>query len=436
MDMDNRNTFLLYTLNAFLENSQDMIFVKDKNLVYIAASTTFANRVDKEDRKEIEGKTDFDIFPPELARKYTEDDRGVLDSGSDIINYIERIPDKDGKKSYSSTSKYIIRDEDGNIIGLYGVARDATAMMELEAARESSMLSRQMFDDVLEADLTEDRMLYVDNSDWGRLLQVQKDSRFSDIVEKMTRHFVHPDYADEFQSYYNIDKLREYCLEESNEFSHITYLTMKQGRQEWKWFKLDTRVYYSRVSGTLRCTTFLKDVDDEIRNKHQLQKEASTDPLTGLYNRNAVMSRISTHITGEGAERLHALLFIDLDNFKQVNDRWGHKFGDQVLSEIASRLREVFGSHGILGRIGGDEFLVFMNHMSSKEELEKQIGKAVKNLAFRRVKEEEEVLITCSIGAAVCMGDEDSAAGLCDKADQAMYRAKEGGRNRYCFYER
>ncbi|MDO5111670.1 MAG: PAS domain-containing protein [Clostridia bacterium] len=120
-------------LAAMMESSADLAFVKDRNLHYICCSRTFAQMVGLENEKEIAGKSDYDLFARELAEKYRSDDRMVMEGGQSLVNYVEHIPSPDGGVRYSSTSKYLLRDSLGSVIGLYGTGRDITENREAYA---------------------------------------------------------------------------------------------------------------------------------------------------------------------------------------------------------------------------------------------------------------------------------------------------------------
>ncbi len=122
---------LLEALSAFLKNTSDIMFIKDTSLNYIAASQPFAELVNVP-QGEIIGKNDYDLFTKELADRYTGDDRRILASGIPVEDYVEPIPEKDGRRRFTSTSKYVIKDRLGEIVGLYGVGHDITDRLELE----------------------------------------------------------------------------------------------------------------------------------------------------------------------------------------------------------------------------------------------------------------------------------------------------------------
>ena len=117
-------------MRAMMASSSDLSFVKDKNLVYMGCSRTFAHMVGLKDESEIIGKTDFDIFESKLAKKYRADDHKLLEGGESLVDYEEIIPSKDGITHYSSTSKYILKDSENNIIGMYGIGRDITKNLD------------------------------------------------------------------------------------------------------------------------------------------------------------------------------------------------------------------------------------------------------------------------------------------------------------------
>ena len=117
-------------LSTMMESSSDLSFMKDINLNYLFCTRAFAKLGGLESEKEIVGKTDYDLFDKELAEKYRSDDRKLIEDGKSLIDYVESIPSTDGVPHYSSTSKYLLRDEFGNVIGLYGIGRDVTEYRE------------------------------------------------------------------------------------------------------------------------------------------------------------------------------------------------------------------------------------------------------------------------------------------------------------------
>ena len=168
----------------------------------------------------------------------------------------------------------------------------------------------------------------------------------------------------------------------------------------------------------------------------QLQHLAEHDPLTNLPNRRQLFRYLSDRIaaTAEYGDRL-AVLFLDLDNFKTVNDSLGHEFGDRVLTEIGERLRLLVGDSGFIARLGGDEFTLVFPFSGSVAEIESRAATLVARFQRPLHVDRREISIGVSGGAAIYPDHGDDAASLLRAADAALFRAKELGRNRLCIYD-
>jgi diguanylate cyclase (GGDEF)-like protein len=168
----------------------------------------------------------------------------------------------------------------------------------------------------------------------------------------------------------------------------------------------------------------------------QLRHLADHDPLTNLPNRRHLFQRLNEMIhTTAGVHGHLAVLFLDLDNFKTVNDSLGHEFGDRVLSAIGERLRQATGEAGFIARLGGDEFTVVFHFSGEVAEIERRAGALVSLFQQPLVIDRREISIGVSCGAAVHPDHGRDAASLLRAADAALFRAKELGRNRLCVYD-
>lgn len=168
----------------------------------------------------------------------------------------------------------------------------------------------------------------------------------------------------------------------------------------------------------------------------QLQHLAEHDPLTNLPNRRQLFQYLGERIAAANGigERL-AVLFLDLDNFKTVNDSLGHEFGDRVLTEIGDRLRQLSGDGGFIARLGGDEFTLVFPFSGSVTEIESRAGLLVNQFQRPLQIDRREIAVGVSCGAAVFPEHGTDAASLLRAADAALFRAKELGRNRLCIYD-
>jgi len=162
---------------------------------------------------------------------------------------------------------------------------------------------------------------------------------------------------------------------------------------------------------------------------------ATHDSLTALPNR-ALFNETLAHALGlaQRHDRPLALFFLDLDRFKHINDTLGHGVGDRVLQEVASRLRSAVRSSDFVARLGGDEFVILIEEFEDTADLAEIATKVIKALEPTFTVDGHELLLSASVGACTYPCDGGTSQELLSNADTAMYRAKDQGRNRFCFY--
>ena len=200
--------------------------------------------------------------------------------------------------------------------------------------------------------------------------------------------------------------------------------------------KHDGTPFWARVIGetdgnqplSQRLTGTLQDVTRRKHAEEALRIQARTDPLTGLLNRDAVLGEIEARLL-DPAQSNVAVLYIDLDRFKVVNDVLGHSAGDELLMAAAGRIRDAVGSEGLIARFGGDEFLVICAFGDQPQRPERIADRILQSFTDSFRFEHEEFTITASIGIARAPGDGDSPHALIQNADTAMYDSKRRVRN-------
>lgn len=162
-------------------------------------------------------------------------------------------------------------------------------------------------------------------------------------------------------------------------------------------------------------------------------KYAQTDALTGLCNKETTKLR-TDELLSEDSEGTHAFLIIDMDGFKQINDVHGHATGDIVLQIFGHLLKNTFREGDILGRIGGDEFVVVMKNVQTKDIATKKAGELLAKTQGYKIEELQGKNISISIGISMAPQDGDCYMDLYKRADQALYQAKRTGKGRVCNY--
>lgn len=169
--------------------------------------------------------------------------------------------------------------------------------------------------------------------------------------------------------------------------------------------------------------------------QEQLQKQAITDSLTGLLNRHGFTQALQVALSrSQRTHRALALLYLDLDGFKKVNDTLGHPAGDSLLRTIAERLRHCLRDYDAIGRLGGDEFTVVLDGLTAPEDAARIAEKMLETIATPVELQGVQITISGSIGIATFPDCADRADGLMQAADMAMYQAKNEGRNQYRFF--
>lgn len=431
---DKRSAILQAAFRALLDNTSDLVFIKDTSSTYITASAPFVQMTGKQSVAELIGRTDTEIFEDEnLAKRYMLDDQKLLCSGKDLINYIEPLTDEKGHARYGSTSKYILSDSDGTTIGILGITRDITR----------DYLAQQRYQQELKYlfTLPEDTYaaVFIDIVDWRIISQRRhlvggSTLPLCNTVEQLRQAalegIVDSDSdAAKFYTSFSPEFLREIYESGRNSFS-LKYLRhMPDGST--RWIHGDVTFLTDPESGHLCTMLSTRDIDFETRENLDLVLSATTDKMTALLNRETTMRSIQ-NIFAKEPDALHALFILDVDNFKSLNDTMGHQTGDQFLVSLADVLRSSFRESDIVGRIGGDEFFILMKNIPSLSIAQSKAAlllSSIQNLCSHYL----SVSLSASIGISLYPEHGKTLDTLYAQADAALYRAKKAGKNQFTF---
>lgn len=172
------------------------------------------------------------------------------------------------------------------------------------------------------------------------------------------------------------------------------------------------------------------------RNEEKNHKLAYTDYLTELPNRIAFTDELDKELAKMENDRTIAIMYIDLDNFKNINDSLGHSYGDELIIDVSHRLKEAIDGNDLLSRFGGDEFIILTKDLADDvTEYESKIKRIQKVFSYPFVLAMKEFFITISIGVSVAPKDGNTTQSLIKNVDAAMYVAKGMGKNTYCYYD-
>ncbi len=173
-----------------------------------------------------------------------------------------------------------------------------------------------------------------------------------------------------------------------------------------------------------------------LREKEERNKKlAYIDYLTGLPNRTAFSEYLDYTLGNLKRGHVASVMYIDLDNFKEVNNTLGHSYGDELLIDVAERLKQIMDKNDYLARFGGDEFIILTKNVINMWEYEEKIKKVQKVFSYPFVLALKEFFVTISIGVARAPKDGQTAQNMIRSVDVALYAAKESGKNIYCFYD-
>lgn len=418
-----------------LEHTDSMIFIKNTDLTYVAASAPFFRMAGKSSMDEIVGRTDFEVFEnQELAKRYTDDDRILLSGDKDLLNYVEPLADNHGLPRYSSTSKYILRNAEGEPIGILGISRDITR--DYIARR----LYQQELQFLFELPADTYAALFMDIDDWriirhqchevrGNILPVQE--TMANFAVNAIRCLADPRDTETRYFFQNLSRasMRELSSRGKRNME-LEYLRLMPDGQQ-RWVHVDIHFLVDPENSHLCAIWSMQDIDSEKQEALNLIHAAERDQMTGLLNRAFTMKYIQ-QILADHPDQSHALLMLDVDNFKAVNDTLGHQAGDAFLVELSATLKKCFRENDIVGRVGGDEFFVLMKNAPPASVLREKAA-ALLEATQALCQRYPGLDISISIGISLYPVNGMDLVALYGKADDALYQAKRQGKNQFVF---
>ena len=213
---------------------------------------------------------------------------------------------------------------------------------------------------------------------------------------------------------------------------HTFSFRAKRKDGSFVWFESTSRALFDEKGAMTEVISVSRDISERRQAEEQIEYQAYHDALTGLPNRLLFRDRLTIALAHAKRQLTPlAVMFLDLDRFKLVNDTLGHSLGDEMLRDIAARLQRALREGDTIARMGGDEFTILLTDLRDSSDAAKIAEKLLEVVAHPVRVEGHELYVTTSIGIAVHPGDGDTAELLLKNADAAMYRAKELGRNSY-----
>ena len=372
------------------------------------------------------GKTVRDMFESDIAAVHEEHDRVLLDRPSSTT-YEMLMPLPDGEKRQMLYNKVSFVDQKGDVAGLIGVITDVTRYKETERALEASEARFRV--------LTESSIDLISVIDSDGTMQYQSAALRhllgfdpADSVGKNVFDLVHRDDVEHVRAAFRrITDSR--ALTEPVEF-RLQHRDGGLAQPSSRSAPTACPIRTFAASCGIRC-----DVTDRKENQQRFQHLAYHDNLTGLPNRGLLQDRLARSVArAERSGRKVAVLFIDLDNFKNINDTLGHDVGDELLRQVSRRLSECVRLEDTIARQGGDEFIVLLDNLEEGRNASVVAQKILNSLRLPLLLGGTEQHVSGSVGIALYPEDGRDAQTLMKNADTAMFHGKGLGKNTYQYF--
>lgn len=307
--------------------------------------------------------------------------------------------------------------------------RDITEERERELAYERFRQERQMLPkeqvSTFDCNLTRDTTEYIG----GELLSgVDYELTFDQRTAGRVK-FVHPEDREKYIALMDRERLLEGFSNGISSYS-LEYRRIIGGGQ-YKWIRNELQLVQYPDSQEVKAFVVVRNIDEEKREQLKLRERSQTDSLTHSLNRETFSERVENLILNSSPSSTHAFAMLDLDNFKKINDTYGHSQGDRLLISMVENVKSILREGDLMGRMGGDEFAICLKDVPNKQIVEKRVSQICE---FIYSIKELDMSVSASIGVSMYLADGASFEELYKKADIAMYKAKKNGRNTYDFY--
>lgn len=293
--------------------------------------------------------------------------------------------------------------------------------------------TKKLYENIYEIDVTHNRAAGEATESYFQSLGVPKyvafDKALNIIAEKQIKEEHREGYL---QTFSPANVLRSY--DAGRESLHYDFMTTNDGGNTYYWIRITARIFYWREDQSVRMLIYRQNIDREKRQELEMTEKMERDSLSGLYNKAATQSR-ACHMLMENPESRYAFFIMDIDNFKKANDTCGHAFGDRVIADFAARIGRQFRRDDVVGRIGGDEFVVFVP-IPSFEWAEQKAQALQRALSYEFTCMGQSCFVSASIGVSISPEGGNTFDALYENADAALYHVKKNGKNGYAIYNR
>lgn len=410
---------------GLIESMQDGFVILDKHGRTLDANPAFCKMTGLS-REELIGKAaPFAYWPPEERENIFAAFKKTLKGE---FHHFELVfMRKDGERFSVIVSPSFIRDKTGNIINYTATIKDVTEQKKaIEALQRSESWLRNIFENTNTCIAATDANGNV--TDFNESFQSLLGFDEATLYSKNFAEFTHPDDLKEEMVYFD-----EILAGKRDGYRMIK--RYYNSKHQIIWINLSTAVIRDKDGKVVNFVAVIHDITDQKAAEDKIEFLAYHDALTELPNRVLAKDHFSlaTSFANRAGTKL-ALIFLDLDNFKTINDTLGHPVGDELLKAISMRLRACIRDTDTLSRQGGDEFLIFLSDVREQESISHTAEKILDKISAPIEFHGQQLSTSSSIGIAIYPDDGKDFDTLLKRADAAMYQAKSAGRNTYRYY--
>jgi diguanylate cyclase (GGDEF)-like protein/PAS domain S-box-containing protein len=409
-------------MRILVETLPDLIWLKDAEGVYLQCNHMF-ERFFGAKQEEIVGRTDYDFVDRELADFFRQKDREAILAGKPSVNEEWITFATDQRRVLLETTKTPMFDAGGKMIGVLGIGHDITRRKEAENdLKQAASVFEYANEGIIITDAN-GNIINV-NSTFSKLTGYAKEEVFGQNPSLLKSGRQSDEFYREMWQRINKEGFwrGEIWNRRKNGDVYPELLTITEVR--------------SSKGEVIQYVGIFTDITKIKEHQDELEQMAHYDPLTRLPNRILLSDRITQAIArAKRSKKFLAVIYLDLDEFKPVNDTMGHEAGDQLLVDVSARLKECVRADDTVSRLGGDEFVMLLGDLQSVDECTHAMRRFLDSLSRPYQINGFEIVLSASIGAAIFPIDEADPETLIRHADQAMYEAKRAGRNRYHMFD-
>lgn len=292
--------------------------------------------------------------------------------------------------------------------------------------------TEKMYENIYEIDITHNKAASEATESYFKTLGVPAQMPFDEALKIIAQKQIKEEYRDGYMKLFSTANVLKAYAEGEESLRYDFQITTNGGRTFY-WMRITARIFYWKEDQSVRMLVYHQDIDNEKQHEVWMAEKMQRDSLTGLFHKAASQELIQKYLL-EKNDKINVFFIIDIDNFKIVNDTCGHMVGDLVIADFGRKLQKQFRESDIVGRIGGDEFIVFVP-AASKEWAEKKAGALAQELQYEFTDGEKSCQISASVGVAVAPEAGRDFEALYKNADSALYRTKARGKKGYTIYQ-